>query len=353
VSSKLVIVAQDHVNDDRFGTGPLDRAVRDRLVVTAHEAGAEAIGLDHRLDQQGPVQQGGATGDALLLEAVTSSEPVVTVFDEDTLPVGDLSESTPQGHLSLMPHSDHVVRTVPLVTEFGSHALPAFGHILFSPTRSLEWSTGDMHLLNIVGNGSVDALPTMALSSVWDAVQRHEESALAGWFREGLYFRLKGLVFQLPPLRERRGDIPVILKTSLDEIAQQMGRPAPQISNDAVRLLIEHHWPGNVRELRHAIERAIALSNGTILTPYSFALEGTARGNGLARTTFAVLPDSAGDAAVLHCLRQHGFEMQAAAKALGWDRSSVTQRLKGLCFQALIESGGDQAKAGDPAICAP
>ena len=749
VSPKLVIVARDRVSDDRFGTGPLDRAILARLVVGAHEAGAAAIGLDHRLDQPGPVPQGGAAGDALLLEAITSSEPVVTVFDEDTLPGGGLSESAPQGHLSLMPDSDHVVRTVPLVTEFGAHAVPAFGHILFSPTRSLEWNTGDMHLLNIVGNGSVDALPTMSLASVWDAVQRHEESALAGWFREkivvilpnplprgvwllptgqhvpaivahlhllnslltgehmiplgiagrtivtlafttliawgllrfhgtfslimtalaillylsaafaalagahlvlpvalpvtaslfvllgttlwthltagprmllierdmlrlqqdsaavrealtlresraealqedleaakeaaarsaglqqdlsraaealrvelaevqaqeqtarlqleqlerqlhglrassaesgplgdaeleqlreecrrlgivtqdtgllrlfrdvkrgakssltvlllgepgtgkelfahavhrlspragktfiavnmaaispelfeselfghvkgsftgatadrrgyfelaqhgtifldeigdlrldhqskllrvlqeksfyrvgattpttvdvrvvaatnrdlqrgvlegwfreDLYFRLKGLVFQLPPLRERRGDIPVIAKTSLDEIAQQLGRPAPQISNDAVRCLIEHHWPGNVRELRHAIERAIALSNGTILTPYSFALEGTARGNGLARTTSAVPPDSAGDAAVLHCLRQHGFEMQATAKALGWDRSSVTQRLKGLCFQALVESDGDQAKAaqaiaGDP-----
>jgi hypothetical protein len=55
----------------------------------------------------------------------------------------------------------------------------------------------------------------------------------------------------------------------------------------------------------------------------------------------------------LNCLRQHDFDMQATAKTLGWDRSTVTQRLKGLCFQALVESNGDQAKAalavaGDP-----
>jgi hypothetical protein len=59
--------------------------------------------------------------------------------------------------------------------------------------------------------------------------------------------------------------------------------------------------------------------------------------------------------AVLHHLRQHRFDMQATAKALGWDRSTVTQRLKGLCFQALVETAGDQAKAasalaGDPAL---
>jgi hypothetical protein len=65
--------------------------------------------------------------------------------------------------------------------------------------------------------------------------------------------------------------------------------------------------------------------------------------------------DAAGDTAVLACLRQHGFDMQASARALGWDRSTVTQRLKGLGFRALVDAGGDRAKAaadlaGDPAL---
>ena len=61
----------------------------------------------------------------------------------------------------------------------------------------------------------------------------------------------------------------------------------------------------------------------------------------------AALPDSAGDNAVLDCLREHRFDMQATAKALAWDRGTVTQRLKGLCFQALVESHGDLAKAAN------
>jgi transcriptional regulator with PAS, ATPase and Fis domain len=166
-----------------------------------------------------------------------------------------------------------------------------------------------------------------------------------GWFREDLYFRLKGFVFRLPPLRERAGDIPVIAESGLAEIAQQTGRPVPKLSNDALRLLSEHAWPGNVRELRHALERAVALSDGPVLTKHSFHLEGVASEEDKARTKTAALPDSAGDSAVLDCLRQHGFDMQATAKTLGWDRSTVTQRLKGLCFQALVESGGDQTKA--------
>ncbi len=174
-----------------------------------------------------------------------------------------------------------------------------------------------------------------------------------GWFREDLYFRLTGLVFRLPPLRERRGDVPVLADIFLTEIAAQMGTPVPKLSNEALRALVEQEWKGNVRELRHCLEQAVALSDGPLLTKESLRF-GRESVLSVGRTkTSQVLPDPAGDAAVLNCLRQHGFDMQATAKTLGWDRSTVTQRLKGLCFQALVESDGDQAKAamaiaGDP-----
>lgn len=172
-----------------------------------------------------------------------------------------------------------------------------------------------------------------------------------GWFREDLYFRLTGLVFRLPPLRERPGDIPLLAEAFLGEIAAQMGKPVPKLSNEALRALIEQDWKGNVRELRHCLEQALALSDGPILSKESLRLTvDNAKPSGRAKP---ILPDRASDAAVLNCLRQHGFDMQATAKTLGWDRGTVTQRLKGLCFQALVESGGDHAKAalaiaGDP-----
>ncbi|SPP63463.1 sigma 54-interacting transcriptional regulator [Nitrospira lenta] len=175
-----------------------------------------------------------------------------------------------------------------------------------------------------------------------------------GWFREDLYFRLKGLVFRLPPLRERAADIPLLADVCLAEIAGQMSRPTPKLSNEALHLLTEYAWPGNVREFRHALERAVALSDDPVLTRSAFSLEGAGATPTLPLLNPSrLLPEPAGDAAVLGCLRQHGFDMQATAKTLGWDRSTVTQRLKGLCFQALVESNGDQAKAalaiaGDP-----
>jgi transcriptional regulator with AAA-type ATPase domain len=164
-----------------------------------------------------------------------------------------------------------------------------------------------------------------------------------GWFREDLYFRLNGMVFHLPPLRERTGDIPLLADIFLNQLAEQIGKPIPQLTNEALRALTEHDWKGNVRELRHCLEQAITLNDGPLLTRDSLRL-GDERGPARGRTGQTV-PDLAGDAAVLNCLRRHGFDMQSTAKTLGWDRSTVTQRLKGLCFQALVEANGDQAKA--------
>lgn len=174
-----------------------------------------------------------------------------------------------------------------------------------------------------------------------------------GWFREDLYFRLTGLVFRLPPLRERTGDVPILADIFLGDLAGQMRKPVPKLSNEALRALVEHEWKGNVREFRHCLEQAIALNDGPLLAKESLRL-GSAPASPAGRAKPAqILPDPASDAAVLLCLRQHGFDMQATAKTLGWDRSTVTQRLKGLCFQGLVEADSDQAKAalaiaGDP-----
>ena len=172
-----------------------------------------------------------------------------------------------------------------------------------------------------------------------------------GWFREDLYFRLSGMVFHLPPLRERTGDIPLLADIFLDQLAEQLGKPVPRLTNEALRALTEHDWKGNVRELRHCLEQAVTLNDETLLTRNSLRL-GDERGQAREYQEESI-PDRAGDVAVMNCLRRHGFDMQSTAKTLGWDRSTVTQHLKGLCFQALVETNGDQAKAaldiaGDP-----
>lgn len=198
-------------------------------------------------------------------------------------------------------------------------------------------------------------VPTAADIRVVAATNRDLQRGVSeGWFREDLYFRLKGFVFRLPPLRERPGDVALIVDSLLTEIAHGAGRPRPRLANDALPLLNAYRWPGNVRELRNVLERAVALGDEGMLSRRAFGLDEPFTGSEREREVSAGFPDAAGDQAVLECLRRQGFDMQATANLLNWDRSTVTQRLKGLCFQALVDSHGDQPKAataiaGDPA----
>ena len=86
-----------------------------------------------------------------------------------------------------------------------------------------------------------------------------------GRFREDLYFRLNVITVDLPPLRERTEDIPLLVQRFLEEIAFETKTKVRSISEDAMHALLRHHWPGNVRELRNEIQRASALSDQVIL----------------------------------------------------------------------------------------
>jgi two-component system response regulator AtoC len=89
-----------------------------------------------------------------------------------------------------------------------------------------------------------------------------EELVKAGTFREDLFFRLRVVEINLPPLRERMGDIPLLAKSFLAEFARENGKPVTDFTLEALELLMNHRWPGNVRELRTAIESAVVLSRG-------------------------------------------------------------------------------------------
>ncbi|MBI2181191.1 MAG: sigma 54-interacting transcriptional regulator [Deltaproteobacteria bacterium] len=92
-------------------------------------------------------------------------------------------------------------------------------------------------------------------------------------FREDLYFRLKVIPIYLPPLRERRGDIALLISYFIDKINREMGIQISGVSPDAQKLLEEHTWPGNVRELENTLIRAAVLSSGPILFPKDFSLQ--------------------------------------------------------------------------------
>jgi two-component system response regulator AtoC len=98
------------------------------------------------------------------------------------------------------------------------------------------------------------------------------EEVKAGHFREDLYYRLNVINLHMPPLRERRSDIQVLIEHFLDKYRYKPGAPQTRISEEALELLEKYDWPGNVRQLENEIERAVVLSQGTVITSHNLNL---------------------------------------------------------------------------------
>ncbi|MBU1699280.1 MAG: sigma-54 dependent transcriptional regulator [Candidatus Eisenbacteria bacterium] len=97
-----------------------------------------------------------------------------------------------------------------------------------------------------------------------------QEAVEMGTFRDDLYYRLNVINIQIPRLRDRTEDIPLLARHFIERLAIETGKPVRDISASALKLLLDHNWPGNVRELENAIERAIVTCRGTILEPGDF-----------------------------------------------------------------------------------
>ena len=179
-----------------------------------------------------------------------------------------------------------------------------------------------------------------------------QQEVQAGRYREDLYYRLRGMVMTLPPLRLRSPDDRVLLAQSfLQQCVPVQHRTDVTFTQGALDAIVAYTWPGNIRELRQTITQAVALASGPIISEGDLHLEGHQASQ--VRECWGT-EDFGGqeDAMVLECLRRHKFEMQATAATLGWDRGTVTQRLKGLGFQALMKYQGNiqeaaKALAGD------
>jgi two-component system, NtrC family, response regulator AtoC len=91
-----------------------------------------------------------------------------------------------------------------------------------------------------------------------------EPEVKAGKFREDLYYRISGVCLRLPPLRQRKEDIPVLRDWFLSAAARELGRPVPKLSPETRNFFLEYHWPGNIRELEDAARAIVALGDETL-----------------------------------------------------------------------------------------
>ncbi|CAN5145053.1 sigma-54 dependent transcriptional regulator [soil metagenome] len=152
--------------------------------------------------------------------------------------------------------------------------------------------------------------------------------------RADLYYRLNTFQIELPPLRERKEDIPPLVASFLKRFAQQLGKPEPEIAREAFQKLLDYSWPGNVRELQNAMEYAVVLARKNEITikelpsevQLPVALQQIERGNSQSSGT-QNLEDLERNA-ILQALAQSHGNKKKAAQILGIQRPTLYNKLK-------------------------
>ncbi len=163
-----------------------------------------------------------------------------------------------------------------------------------------------------------------------------EAEVKAGRFREDLYYRLKVFPLRVPPLRERRDDIPVLAGAFLKRYSAEIGRPVGGFSQQAMELLVAYDWPGNVRELQNEVQRlVIQLDPGAFVLPEILSerirqVEGLVFKAGTVKGTLREMLDQVEKFLLVEALREHGNNKTNAAKTLGITREGLHKKLRAL-----------------------
>ncbi len=146
-------------------------------------------------------------------------------------------------------------------------------------------------------------------------------------FRQDLLYRINTVEIHLPPLRERTGDIPLLVDHFLKIYSKKYKKNVKGISSNAIKTLNQYHWPGNVRELQHAIERAIIMSDGTQLEGEDFLLSAPNKKFGELELDTYNLEDIE-KSIINKVLKQHQGNITQAASDLGLTRTSLYRRME-------------------------
>jgi DNA-binding NtrC family response regulator len=151
------------------------------------------------------------------------------------------------------------------------------------------------------------------------------EEVASGRFRQDLLFRLNTIEIQLPPLRERREDIPALAMHFLRQHSQRYRKTINNFEQPALQALVDHPWPGNIRELDHAVERGVLMTRGNIVRLTDLGLR-------LDRDSSSRVEDMSLEEVegflIKKAMARFGGNVSQAAKALGLSRSALYRRLE-------------------------
>jgi DNA-binding NtrC family response regulator len=168
-----------------------------------------------------------------------------------------------------------------------------------------------------------------------------------GDFREDLFYRLNVIAIELPPLRRRREDIPLLIAHFLQKYAEENRRPVPEVASETLKILMDHPWPGNVRELENTIERAVVLCTGSrisedLLPDYLRHPVASDQPSLIVPTEGMSLKDAVSDyerAMILQSLELAGGVQKKAAELLNLKPSTLNEMMKRLGIHSTSSQG--------------
>ena len=145
-----------------------------------------------------------------------------------------------------------------------------------------------------------------------------------GRFREDLLYRINTILIEVPPLRDRVDDIPILANYFLKTDGERYGRTGLKISTHALEKLANHNWPGNVRELQHSIEKAVIMCDSPVLKPSDFIFHTSPGRSAYAEATL----DEIEKRAIFETLKRYGSNLSMVADKLGITRQTLYNKIK-------------------------
>jgi DNA-binding NtrC family response regulator len=183
----------------------------------------------------------------------------------------------------------------------------------------------DHHVRRLGGSRSVPVDFRLLCSTNRDPDMAVKEGKL----RQDLYFRINTVTLSMPPLRERSGDVPLLANSFVERFQSKHDRQLEGIDPEAYRRLLSYGWPGNVRELEHAIERAVLVARGKVITvadlPEALRVEGPGGGSPVPASGSL---EEIERASIVRALEATGWNKQAAAGMLGLRRPTLYSKMR-------------------------
>ena len=287
----------------------------------------------------------------------TVFEMIQTVAKTDTTVMIRGDSGTGKELVARAIHGNSARRYFPIVTvtcgamaegvlesELFGHERGAFTGAQYRRKGKLELADGGTLFLDEIGN--IDMKTQMDLLRVLEtkqftrvggnnvisvdfrvicATHRDLEKAVAdGSFREDLYYRLNVFTIFVPPIRERKADIPLLANHFVDQLAKARGLSSMRISPEAMDALVRYDWPGNVRELENAIERAMVVGKPPAIRAEDLPFQVLVKGAAPAAGSLAGMEKTH----VLHVLEENGWNISRSAEVLQIDRATLYNKIE-------------------------